>query len=133
MRAHHILPLILSLVAVGGLGCSSSTEPMTVPSGDVSIKQDASTLGANAFSPDPFSESFAVKATVKWVNADVGTGGYGGSTGVSHHLVSNTLGVFDTGMIGPGSTQTVTFTAPGSYPYHCSIHPTMTGTITINP
>jgi len=134
MRTQQFLPLLVGLVAAGGLACSSSsTGPNTMPSGDITIQQNASTLGANAFSPNPFSESIAVKATVKWANADVGTGGYGGSTGVSHHLVSNTLGVFDTGIIGPGSTHTVTFAAAGSYPYHCSIHPTMTGTITINP
>lgn len=134
MRPTRFLDVLVGLAALSGLACSSSTDNTTmVPSGDVTIKQDASTLGGNAFTPNPFSESIAVKATVKWVNGDVGSGGYGGSTGVSHHLVSNTLGVFDTGVIGPGSTHTVTFAAAGSYPYHCSIHPTMVGTITITP
>ena len=90
-------------------------------------------MGGNAFSPNPYSESIAVQATVTWINADVGSGGYGGSPGVSHHLVSNTAGVFDTGVMGPGSRRTVTFAAAGSYPYHCATHPTMVGTITMTP
>jgi plastocyanin len=135
MRSNRFLPLLAGLMAATNLACSSSSsmEPgSTPPAGDVHIVLDASSKGGNAFAPNPFSESLAVKGSVKWVNLDIGSGGYGGSTGVAHHIVSNT-GLFDSGTLAPGASYTFTFAAAGSYPYHCSIHPTMTGTITINP
>jgi plastocyanin len=132
MRPNRFLPLVVGLVAATGLACSSSSTEPTTQQGDVSIVAGASTLGGNAFAPNPFTESFATKASVKWVNRDQSNNGYGGTTGVTHHLVSNT-GVFDSGAIGAGGSYTFTFASAGSYPYHCSIHPTMTGTITITP
>jgi len=33
----------------------------------------------------------------------------------------------------PGQIFSRTFTATGSFPYHCNIHPAMTGTVTVNP
>jgi plastocyanin len=33
----------------------------------------------------------------------------------------------------PNETFSFTFTTPGTYTYHCSIHPGMVGTIVINP
>jgi len=35
--------------------------------------------------------------------------------------------------IGPGGNFQHTFATAGTYPYHCSIHSAMTGTITVNP
>ena len=35
--------------------------------------------------------------------------------------------------LGPGETFTFTFNDPGTYEYFCSIHPRMTGTVTVNP
>lgn len=102
-----------------------------LPSGDVAIRRDASSLGNGAFSPNPFSESFATRATVKWVNGDRTSGGYG-STGTAHRLVSDNA-IFDSGTLAPGAAYSFTFAAAGMYPYHCSIHPTMVGTITITP
>lgn len=132
MRMNRLVPAVLGLVAVAGQACSSSTDSNPTPSGDVTIVQNASTAGANAFSPNPFTESFATQSSVKWANLDVGSGGYGGGSGVTHRLVSNT-GLFDSGNIGPGSTYIFTFAGAGTYQYHCSIHPAMVGTITLTP
>ncbi|WP_345648332.1 cupredoxin domain-containing protein [Streptomyces tremellae] len=50
------------------------------------------------------------------------------------HTVTGTgRGTFDAGRIAPGKT--ASFTAPGtagSYPFDCSIHPFMKGTLTVN-
>ena len=131
MRPHRIIPLIVILAAVINLACSSNTEP-ALPSGDVTIVLDASTKGSGAFSPNPFTESFATRAEVIWVNADRTSGGYGGSTGTTHRLVSD-AGLFDSGTFAPGTSFSFTFAASGSYTYHCTIHPTMVGTITLTP
>ncbi len=131
MRPQRIIPLFAILVAVTNLACSSNTEPM-LPVGDVTIVLDASTKGSGAFSPNPFTESFATRAEVTWVNGDRTTGGYGGSSGTTHRLVSDTQ-LFDSGVFAPGTSYSFTFAAAGTYAYHCSIHPTMVGTITITP
>ena len=38
---------------------------------------------------------------------------------------------FDSGAIGPNRTFTVHHLPPGKYPYHCSFHPIMRGTIVV--
>jgi hypothetical protein len=131
MRRTAHSPALILLATLAGLGCKSTTEP-SLPAGDVRIVLNASTLGSAAFSPGNFSESIATRAAVIWVNGDRTSGGYGGSTGTTHRLVSNT-GVFDSGNIAPGRSYTFTFAAAGTYTYHCSIHPGMVGTITITP
>jgi plastocyanin len=45
-------------------------------------------------------------------------------------MVSDT-GVWDSGRVGQNGTFRFTFANKGSYPYHCSIHPGMTGTIVV--
>ena len=97
----------------------------------MSIVLNASTKGSAAFSPDPFAESFASRAKVIWVNADGTDSGYG-PMGTTHHLISDT-GLFDSGNLSPGTTFTFTFAAAGTYTYHCTIHPSMVGTIDLTP
>jgi plastocyanin len=47
-----------------------------------------------------------------------------------HHDEHTATGsAFDTGLIDPGMTASVTFDAPGTYAFGCIIHPEMTGTI----
>lgn len=60
-------------------------------------------------------------------------GGAGATTGTTHTITSDTQGLFDSGSLAPGATFEHTFTAAGTYHYHCSIHPTMTGIIVVNP
>ena len=38
---------------------------------------------------------------------------------------------FDTGTLDQGASQTISVSKPGSYPYHCSIHPFMHGTLVV--
>jgi plastocyanin len=40
-------------------------------------------------------------------------------------------GSFDTGKISPGAAVAVRFEAPGTYSYHCTIHPEMRGKIIV--
>ena len=39
---------------------------------------------------------------------------------------------FDTGDLAQGASQTISVSKPGSYAYHCSIHPFMHGKIVVN-
>lgn len=113
---------------------SNSTAPSGIPA-DVVIVSGASVLTTTAFAPDTFTASVASHDTVTWANADNGTpaGPYGpGSPGITHHLVSDSAGVFDTGVMTPGTYSAHKFTTTGVFHYHCSIHPGMVGVIVVN-
>ena len=121
------LPLLLGLV----IGCNSSG-PCDCPPVDVTITQGASGKGPNAFSPANFALSLASQTTVRWQNRDGTSGGYG-NAGITHRLVSDDGVTFSSSNIPPEGTFVATLSATGSYGYHCSIHPAMTGTLTVNP
>jgi plastocyanin len=61
-----------------------------------------------------------VGQTVRWTN---------------NHFVSHTStadgGAWDSGIISPGGTFSFTFATAGSFPYHCTIHISMVGTINV--
>ena len=69
---------------------------------------------------NPSSLSVGLGDTVVWTNQD----------SVSHTITSDT-GDFDSGSIAPGKTFSYTFNNGGSFGYHCSIHPMMSGTINV--
>lgn len=73
-----------------------------------------------AFNPDTLD--IIVGETVSWVNED----------DKIHTVTSFPAGqVFDSGPLEEGKIFTHTFSTPGEYPYHCSIHPTMAGKIIV--
>ena len=49
------------------------------------------------------------------------------------HTWTSVDDVFNSGTLGGGDTFTFTFDTPGEYAYFCSIHPDMTGSITVQP
>lgn len=69
---------------------------------------------------NPSSITVPVNTTVKWTNKD-GTA----------HTVTSTTGAFDSGSISGGSTYSHQFTATGTYPYKCTIHSSMNGTVVV--
>ena len=130
MNTRSILVFLTSLLAA----CNSSSGPCDCLAADVRITRDAATKGPNAFSPPNFTISLASRQSVTWLNRDVTSSGpYGGSPGVTHRLVSDDGTTFTSDNIAPNSTFVATLSAPGTYGYHWSIHPAMTGTLTVNP
>jgi plastocyanin len=69
-----------------------------------------------------FSGNITVTAgsTVTWVN-----------NGAAPHTATGDGGEFDTGTINAGGSASITFDTPGTYTYHCEIHPAMTASITV--
>lgn len=55
---------------------------------------------------------------------------FSNQSGISHTATENGGG-FKTGVIKPGTTASVTFKRPGTYFFHCSIHPFMHGKIVV--
>jgi plastocyanin len=134
-RRRAALVALILLPALSSCQHHSSDDPLQIggpPPHDVDIVQNAPSAGANAFSPADAVISLATKNTVIWFNADI-TGSYGSGSGTTHHLKSDDGTTFDTGAMLPEGVYQATFSAPGTYTYHCAIHPSMTGTITVNP
>jgi plastocyanin len=68
----------------------------------------------------PATRTVAVNTTVKWTNKD----------GMDHNVISDSA-LFDSGIIAAGATFSRTFTTVGTYPYTCTLHANMTGTIIV--
>ena len=66
------------------------------------------------------------------MNADGGPG-YGGGAAVAHQIASDDGAFATSAPLGSGGTYSVAFDKPGTYRYHCAIHPNMVGTITVTP
>jgi plastocyanin len=69
----------------------------------------------------PGTITVTVNTTINWTNKD----------GLDHTVTSNT-GLFDSGIMKSNGTYSYKFTSAGTYSYHCTIHPTMTGTVQVN-
>jgi plastocyanin len=48
------------------------------------------------------------------------------------HTVTSDVKLFDSGSVGPNATFSYTFASAGTYSYHCSIHPSMVASVTVN-
>ena len=97
-----------SAPAAGGGGCTTSSE------------EGAAQVGIENFTFSPGEVTAAVGETITWTNEDS-----------APHTATLDDGACDTGNIAQGATAGLVFDAAGTYPYHCTIHPNMTGTITI--
>jgi plastocyanin len=73
------------------------------------------------FAFSPASLTVAVGTTVTWTNKD----------SVGHTVTSDTGAWPDSGVVDTGKSFSFTFSKAGKFTYHCSIHPTMTASITV--
>ncbi len=115
------LPLLLAAgLIAGGCSKSSSSNPtMPVAGADVTLTV-LGMNGANSFSPNP--GTMTAGQTVAWHNSD----------SITHDIAADD-GSFNTGGIAPGTTSApIRISTSGAWPYHCTIHPTMVGTLTVN-
>jgi plastocyanin len=115
-------------------GSQTPPPPMTMQN-DIAIVAGASQLTTAAFSPNPKVVSLggSSSVTVRWVNSDITGGNYTSGTATSHNITSDNGAFSPSGVLGGNATYSVTLSAPGSYHYHCSIHPNMVGSIAVNP
>jgi len=127
-----LLPVAI-LAACGGSGSGSATSAPASAVASVAAPSDAgpsesaadaagggSAVSIKNFAFAPASLSVAVGTTVTWTNGD--------STA---HTATADDGTFDSKNIAAGATFSQAFETAGTFPYHCSIHPNMTGTIEV--
>src|ERR1043166_2450836 len=70
-----------------------------------------------AFTPNDVSIHVNDSVTWTWVG--------------SPHTTTSDNGLWDSGVFGAGHTFTRAFTSAGSFPFHCTVHPFMTGSINV--
>jgi CSLREA domain-containing protein len=100
-----------------------SSSPLRAPAGSGRAATTVSIVGINgslSFSPNPAAAQSG--GTVTWHNAD----------GLTHRIVLDDLS-YDSGNLPPGSDSPALAVGAAGATYHCSIHPTMVGTITSSP
>jgi hypothetical protein len=68
----------------------------------------------------PQTVTITVGSTIRWMNE-----------GPSQHTTTSDTGVWDSGILNPGFGFQFMFNTPGTYPYHCTLHPGMIGTILV--
>jgi plastocyanin len=95
-----------------------ATPPSTAGGSAVAIPTGARNLGAGSYVPNPIT--VAVGTAVTWTNND----------SIGHTSTSDT-GMFNSGTIAPGQSFSFTFQAAGTYPYHCTFHPGMVGSVVV--
>ncbi|MCJ7443620.1 MAG: cupredoxin family copper-binding protein [Methanotrichaceae archaeon] len=119
----YILILILLLLIAFSCDAKDQISKEKVKSrnnqADVDISPEAKVAIKN-LSFQPRDLTVLAGTTVTWHNQD----------GIDHTITSD-IGLFDSGVINPGKKFSFNFDAPGSYDYHCSIHPNMQGGIIV--
>ena len=88
------------------------------PAGSNQQPASSAAVEISGFAFSPSDVAVAKGATVTWTNKD----------SMGHTVTS---GSFDSGTIQNGGSYSFTFTQAGTYDYHCSIHPSMTGKIIV--
>lgn len=123
MHHHHrflVVSLVLSL-AVFGASCSSKKVTTNAsPANTVSTGVTTQNVQIMNMGFSPIDLTILKGQTVIWTNND--------SVG---HTVTGDNGGPASGTIADGGTYSYTFNTAGTFAYHCAIHPTMIGSISV--
>ena len=128
MRRALVTLTVFALALLGCGGCPALTPQLTPSNGIPLGKNDTIFCGVfdtgtpieiknNQF--NPADVTIAVNGEVDWKNDDSTT-----------HVIKFDSGT-TCGTVMGGQTKKVRFSAAGAYPYHCTIHPDMKGTVTV--
>ena len=123
-----LLALLAGALAASACGGSKekATPAATSPAGTPKTTQAAATPGAQGasveiknFAFEPKTVTIKVGQTVTWTNQD----------SVAHTVTGD--GGIDSGDLSKGKSYSKTFDTEGTFDYHCSIHPSMTGQVIV--
>ena len=111
--------VLLANMNIGVEGSGNSVQQPIVPMpSDSKLVKIVANSGSNSFNPSPVE--IKVGETVTWVNDDS-----------ARHSVTSKERIFDSGILAEGQSFSHTFDKAGEYPYFCSPHPTMVGTVVV--
>lgn len=118
-----MIGLVILLVVIGGWLALGKKKPATTSS-DTTAVASANSVAINGMAFLPNSIKVKVGTTVTWTNQDP----------YAHTVTgdgSNIPKGFDSGNLGTGKSYSYTFTSPGTFTYHCTIHPQLIGSVTV--
>jgi plastocyanin len=118
-RVFTIIAILAALLLLGGAGCSTSKNTTQTPI-NTTTAATSNTINIVNFTFTPGTLTVKAGTTVTWTNNDTTT-----------HRPTSDTGVFDSGDLAPGATFSFTFNNTGTFSYHCSIHPYMTGKVIV--
>jgi plastocyanin len=107
-------PVSSPISSTGSSGSAAATNL------SLTVSQAGNTIRIVDFAFNPSSLTIPVGTTVTWTN-----------TGMQTHTSTADNGAWNSGPLRPGATFAQAFPAAGTFSFHCMIHPTMTGTITV--
>lgn len=113
-------PSTATASATTTVATSNASTRVATSSPSPSASAASQTVVIQGFSFQPASLTIQTGASVTWRNDD----------SVSHMIVSNT-NAFSSPVLNGGESYTHAFNQAGTYPYHCGIHPYMTGTVIV--
>jgi plastocyanin len=106
--------------ACNGTGPTAYGAPATTAATTATAATAANAATIKGFSFQPDDLKVKVGAKVTWTNDDT----------VAHTVTADTNS-FASGNLQQGGSFSFTFTRPGTYAYHCSIHPSMHGSVVV--
>lgn len=116
--------------AVGGvlLSCISERSTGTTSAGACDVQLPSEAFGSTVivirdFTFTPAMARVRPGTKVTWVNCE--------PAGTDAHTSTSDAGVWNSPLLVTGATYTQLFGVAGSYPYHCTPHPGMRGTVTV--
>jgi plastocyanin len=118
MKLRQVTASLVALAAVAG--------PLAACGGSNPSERSAKSGGPGSVSIADFK--FAPASLTAGAGARISIANHDGT---AHTVTADDGHSFDTGDIDPNASATVTLSKPGTYKYHCSIHPFMHGTFVV--
>ena len=119
--ASAFLVILLSLSSCSPNHKATTSQPIVIKEQPQTSQQTAdTTVKIRNFKFEPANLAIAVGKTVQFINVDE-----------EPHTATATDGTFNSKALDTNQTWNYTATKPGIYPYICSVHPFMKGTLTV--
>jgi len=109
--------LVCASVIVGACSAAATPVPTSAPTAAASLPPNTFQIKNTAF---PATITVVAGTTVTWLNADI-----------EKHTVTADDGSFDSGDVVAGAKYEHAFATAGTFKYHCIIHESMHGTVTV--
>jgi plastocyanin len=116
---------MLAVAACGGGSSAAPSDGASSSAGDPcapSTAAGAVTASIVDFEFEPAAVSATVGDVISWTN----------NGDAPHTATLDGIAACATAQLSPGASAGISFSAAGTYPFHCAVHPTMTGTIEIS-
>jgi len=123
---HCAILMVVLITSIAVCGCTSPNPPASPGTTQTQVP-GAPTVNIQNFAFIPASITVPVGTTVTWTNQDP----------TDHPIVNDAQGsvaqgaIFSSGSLPKGASYSFKFDNPGTYPYHCTAHPSMKGTVIV--